>query len=164
MTTAIDTNVLVAFWKTDDALNTLAKSALDAALGRGRLVIAAPVFAELLAGAVETQSGRTEILKIRVAPFLGAFFVGGNVSNRALSGLGHAGELRKRKERGHDVSCPCGKKHASKDAPLHGMNRWESDQDSATINYDGLASAVALLHEEKIGARNLASFAHAAHG
>lgn len=49
MTTAIDTNVLVALWNEDDSLNTLARSALDAALGRGSLVIAAPVFAELLA-------------------------------------------------------------------------------------------------------------------
>jgi predicted nucleic acid-binding protein len=49
MTTAIDTNVLVALWNEDDRLNTLARSALDAALGRGSLVIAAPVFAELLA-------------------------------------------------------------------------------------------------------------------
>ena len=49
MTTAIDTNILVAFWNDDDTLNTLARSALDAALGRGSLVIAAPVYAELLA-------------------------------------------------------------------------------------------------------------------
>lgn len=49
MTTAIDTNILVALWNEDDTLNTLARSALDAALGRGGLVIAAPVFAELLA-------------------------------------------------------------------------------------------------------------------
>jgi predicted nucleic acid-binding protein len=49
MTTAIDTNILVALWNEDDSLNTLARSALDVALGRGSLVIAAPVFAELLA-------------------------------------------------------------------------------------------------------------------
>jgi len=49
MTTAIDTNILVALWNEDDSLNTLARSALDDALGRGGLVIAAPVFAELLA-------------------------------------------------------------------------------------------------------------------
>jgi predicted nucleic acid-binding protein len=49
MTTAIDTNVLVALWNEDDTLNTQARSALDAALGRGSLVIAAPVFAEVLA-------------------------------------------------------------------------------------------------------------------
>jgi hypothetical protein len=55
MTTAVDTNVLVALWNEDDTLNTLARSALDAALGRGSLVIAAPVYAELLA-----SPGRTE--------------------------------------------------------------------------------------------------------
>jgi predicted nucleic acid-binding protein len=49
MTTAIDTNVIVALWDKDDALNSLAQSCLDRALGRGSLVIAAPVFAELLA-------------------------------------------------------------------------------------------------------------------
>lgn len=49
MTTAIDTNVLVALWNPDDTLNRLAQSALDAALARGALVISAPVFAELLA-------------------------------------------------------------------------------------------------------------------
>lgn len=48
MTTAIDTNILVALWNEDDSLNTLAQLALDTALGRGSLVIAAPVFAELL--------------------------------------------------------------------------------------------------------------------
>jgi predicted nucleic acid-binding protein len=49
MTTAIDTNVLVALWNRDDALNTMARSALDGALGRGSLVIAGPVYSELLA-------------------------------------------------------------------------------------------------------------------
>ena len=49
MTTAIDSNVLIALWNEDDTLNSLARSALDTALGRGSLVIAAPVFAELLA-------------------------------------------------------------------------------------------------------------------
>ena len=49
MNTAIDSNILVALWNQDDALNTLARSALDDALARGSLVIAAPVFAELLA-------------------------------------------------------------------------------------------------------------------
>jgi predicted nucleic acid-binding protein len=49
MTTATNSNILVALWNEDDALNTLARKALDAALGRGSLVIAAPVFAELLA-------------------------------------------------------------------------------------------------------------------
>lgn len=49
MTTAIDTNIIVALWDKDDILNSLAQSALDAALGRGNLVLAATVFAELMA-------------------------------------------------------------------------------------------------------------------
>ena len=49
MTTAIDTNVIIALWDRDDAVSTAAQSALDAALRRGALVVAAPVFAELLA-------------------------------------------------------------------------------------------------------------------
>lgn len=55
MTTAVDSNVLIALWNADDALNSLARAALDAAAERGALVIAAPVFAELLAA-----PGRTE--------------------------------------------------------------------------------------------------------
>jgi len=49
MTTAIDTNVIVALWDRDTRLNSAAQSALDAALGRGGLIIAAPVSAELTA-------------------------------------------------------------------------------------------------------------------
>ncbi len=49
MTTAIDTNVIVALWDKDPNLSSTAQSALDAALGRGALVVAAPVFAELMA-------------------------------------------------------------------------------------------------------------------
>ena len=39
MTTAIDTNILIALWNDDDTLNTLARSPLDSALGRGSLVL-----------------------------------------------------------------------------------------------------------------------------
>jgi len=49
MTTAIDTNVIVALWSQDHALSGAAQSALDRALGIGSLVISAPVFAELRA-------------------------------------------------------------------------------------------------------------------
>ena len=49
MTSAIDSNVLVALWNNDDAMNAAARLALDSALARGSLVVAAPVFAELLA-------------------------------------------------------------------------------------------------------------------
>ena len=50
MTTAIDTNVFVALWDRDHALNSLAQSSLEAAFRRGSLVIPAPVYAELMAG------------------------------------------------------------------------------------------------------------------
>ena len=62
MTTAIDTNVLVALWDEDSSLKLAARAALVAALQRGNLIAAAPVFAELLAA-----PGRTE-------DFVNAFF------------------------------------------------------------------------------------------
>lgn len=55
MTTAIDTNVLVALWDVDPELNTAAQKALDVAQERGALVISGAVYAELLA-----LPGRTE--------------------------------------------------------------------------------------------------------
>jgi predicted nucleic acid-binding protein len=62
VTTAVDTNVIVALWDTDPAPSTAARSALDAALARGSLLVSAPVFAELMAA-----PGRTE-------GFLDSFF------------------------------------------------------------------------------------------
>jgi predicted nucleic acid-binding protein len=62
MTTAVDTNVLIALWDKDSALSLAAQNALDAAFNRGTLVAAAPVFAELLAA-----PGRSET-------FVGSFF------------------------------------------------------------------------------------------
>jgi predicted nucleic acid-binding protein len=56
MTTVVDSNVIVALWDRDDALNAAAQSALDAALGRGSLVVPAPVYAELMAFAGRTES------------------------------------------------------------------------------------------------------------
>lgn len=56
MTTAIDSNVLIALWARDSSLNTIARSALDEVLQRGSLVISAPVFAELLAAPERTES------------------------------------------------------------------------------------------------------------
>ncbi len=61
MTTAVDTNVVVALWDRDPVLSSAAQSALDTALSRGRLVVGAPVFAELMAA-----PGRSE-------PFLNSF-------------------------------------------------------------------------------------------
>jgi predicted nucleic acid-binding protein len=62
MTTAIDTNVVIALWDKDSALSLAAQTALDAAFNRGTLVAAAPVFAELIAA-----PGRSEA-------FVGSFF------------------------------------------------------------------------------------------
>jgi predicted nucleic acid-binding protein len=55
MTTSIDTNIIVALWDADDTLHRAAREVLDAALGRGSLVICGAVHAELLAA-----PGRTE--------------------------------------------------------------------------------------------------------
>ena len=62
MTTAIDSNVIIALWDGDESISRAAQSALDAALGGGPLILAAPVFAELMAA-----PGRTEA-------FLDSFF------------------------------------------------------------------------------------------
>ena len=62
MTTALDTNVVVAFWGPDPSLSLAAQTALESAFSRGNLTVAAPVFAELIAA-----PGRTE-------NFVGAFF------------------------------------------------------------------------------------------
>jgi|ERR1035437_983600 predicted nucleic acid-binding protein len=49
MITAVDTNIIVALWDRDDALNSVAQDALDAAFARGALVASGAVLAELLA-------------------------------------------------------------------------------------------------------------------
>ena len=56
MTTAVDTNVIIALWDRSRSLSSAAQIALEAAFSRGSLVVAAPVFAELLAA-----QGRTEV-------------------------------------------------------------------------------------------------------
>jgi predicted nucleic acid-binding protein len=48
MTTAVDTNIFVVLWDREDSLNIPVRSAMDAALEHGSLIIAAPVYAELL--------------------------------------------------------------------------------------------------------------------
>ena len=55
MTTALDTNVVVAYWGPDPSLNLAVQAALESAFGQGNVTVAAPVFAELVAG-----PGRTE--------------------------------------------------------------------------------------------------------
>jgi predicted nucleic acid-binding protein len=56
MTTVIDSNVIAALWNPDDALNAAAGTALDAALAKGRLLVPAPVYAELMASVGRTES------------------------------------------------------------------------------------------------------------
>lgn len=56
MTTAIDTNVIVALWDADDTLHRAAREALDTAQDRGRLVICGAVYAELLAAPERTEA------------------------------------------------------------------------------------------------------------
>lgn len=62
MTTAIDMNVVIALWDKDRTLSSAAQTALEGAFNPGGLVVAAPVFAELMAA-----PGRTEA-------FVGSFF------------------------------------------------------------------------------------------
>jgi predicted nucleic acid-binding protein len=56
MTTAVDTNVVIALWDKDPALSHAAHTALEAAFHRGSLTVAAPVFAELIAAPGRTES------------------------------------------------------------------------------------------------------------
>lgn len=55
MITAVDSNVFVALWDTEHTLNAVAHSTLEIAFQRGRITLAAPAYAELMAG-----PGRTE--------------------------------------------------------------------------------------------------------
>jgi predicted nucleic acid-binding protein len=56
MTTAIDTNVVVALWDKDPSLSLAAQTALEAAFNRGSLVVSAPVFVELIAAPDRSES------------------------------------------------------------------------------------------------------------
>lgn len=47
MTTALDSNVLIAFWNEDDELNLEACKALECAAEAGELVISPPVYVEI---------------------------------------------------------------------------------------------------------------------
>src|SRR5258706_10336249 len=63
MTTAIDTNVIVALWAEDSDLSLAAETSLEAAFRRGGLVIAAPVFAELIAAPERTEAFVSSLLE-----------------------------------------------------------------------------------------------------
>jgi predicted nucleic acid-binding protein len=98
MTTAIDTNVIIALWDNDPALSFAAETALEAAFHRGSLVVAAPVFAELIAA-----PGRTE-------EFVGSFLeengitIDWNLNEQVWRSAGRAFQTyaeRRRKQRDH---------------------------------------------------------------
>jgi predicted nucleic acid-binding protein len=55
VTSALDSNVVIALWSEDDVLNAEAERALERASARGALVICAPVYVE-----VRSFPGRTE--------------------------------------------------------------------------------------------------------
>jgi predicted nucleic acid-binding protein len=63
MTTAIDTNMIVALWAEDPDLSLAAESALEVAYRRGSLVVSAPVFAELIAAPGRTENFVTAMLE-----------------------------------------------------------------------------------------------------
>lgn len=63
MTTAIDTNVIVALWAEDTALSLAAETALEAAFRRGTLVVAAPVFSELIAAPERSEAFVSSLLE-----------------------------------------------------------------------------------------------------
>ncbi len=97
MTTAIDTNVIVALWNADESLHLSARELLNAALGQGGLAICGAVYAELLA-----SPGRTE-------DFVDRFCEGGGIvvewelSERVWRMAGAAFQqyaARRRKQRG----------------------------------------------------------------
>lgn len=55
MTTALDTNVIVALWDVSDALHLAARKALDAVWGRDTLVVSGVVYAELIGAPRRTE-------------------------------------------------------------------------------------------------------------
>jgi predicted nucleic acid-binding protein len=63
MTTSIDSNIIVALWRQDDPLNGIAATMLNQARKKGRLVISAPVYAELMGDPNRTEAGLNEFLQ-----------------------------------------------------------------------------------------------------
>jgi predicted nucleic acid-binding protein len=63
MTTSIDSNIIVALWRQDDPLNGIAAEVLNQARKRGRLVVSAPVYAELMGDPSRTETGLNEFLR-----------------------------------------------------------------------------------------------------
>jgi predicted nucleic acid-binding protein len=97
MTTAIDTNVIVALWDAEDTLHRPARAALDKAFSEGALVISGTVYAELLAA-----PGRTEAFVDRFCEETG-IAVEWELGERVWREAGTAFQsysVRRRKQRG----------------------------------------------------------------
>jgi hypothetical protein len=56
MTTSIDSNIIVALWRNTHSSNRIASKLLDQAQKRGKLVVSAPVYAELMADPNRSES------------------------------------------------------------------------------------------------------------
>jgi predicted nucleic acid-binding protein len=63
MTTSIDSNIIVALWLQDDPLNGIAAKMLNQARKQGKLVISAPVYAELMGDPSRTETGLNEFFR-----------------------------------------------------------------------------------------------------
>jgi hypothetical protein len=60
MTTSIDSNIIVALWWQADPLNSIAVKMLNQAHQEGKLVVSAPVYAELMGDPKRTEDGLNE--------------------------------------------------------------------------------------------------------
>ena len=97
MTTAIDTNILVALWDKEEPLSPAVWPALDAALARGSLIVAAPVYGELLAFPSRSESFLDQFFSDT------GIFVDWDLNESVWRGAGRAFQAstaRRRKQRG----------------------------------------------------------------
>jgi len=100
MTTAIDTNVIVALWDAEDTLHRAARAALDKAFNEGALVISGAVYAELMAA-----PGRTEAFVERFCEEAG-IVVEWEIGEKAWRAAGTAFQgyaARRRKQKGAEA-------------------------------------------------------------
>jgi predicted nucleic acid-binding protein len=100
MTTAIDSNIFVALWDKDEPSSPAIRPALDAAQGRGSLVVAAPVYSELLA-----FPSRNEVFLDRFFKDTG-IFVDWNLDESVWRAAGHAYQALAARRRKHLVPGP----------------------------------------------------------
>jgi hypothetical protein len=63
MTTSIDSNIIVALWWQSDPLNSIATKMLNQAHQAGRLVVSAPVYAELMGDPIRTEAELNEFFR-----------------------------------------------------------------------------------------------------